>query len=362
MQPGYAIFEKKHRWTLAINCAEDAVMTPAQEHDAARQDQAGLFGSSLVAMITPMCHDGRVSQDGAARLVDYLLAAGCDGLVVAGTTGEAPTLTSAETAELIATAARRASGRARIIAGVGTNDTARSVSQAREAEQAGADALLLVAPYYSRPTQAGVVAHALAVADATALPVMLYDVPHRTATPFSAASLIELARHPSIAAVKDAKGDLHEAVCVMAETGLAYYCGIDELNLPYLAAGASGVVSVVGNAAPAQIVELIQAVRRGDLPRARTIQRSLVPLVDAIMRTSQGAIMAKAALAELGLLDHATVRPPLLQSPPDDLAKLRLALGQREPIDPGAGGLGRGASFSCSSMSTSIASSSILQA
>ena len=164
------------------------------------------------------------------------------------------------------------------------------------------------------------------MADATALPVMLYDVPHRTGTQFSAPALIELARHPRVTAVKDAKSDLFEAVSVMAETGLAYYCGIDELNLPYLAAGANGVVSVVANVAPAQIAELIQAAGRGDLPRARAIHRSLVPLIDAIMRTSQGPIMAKAALAELGILDHATVRLPLLESPPEDLNKLRLAL------------------------------------
>lgn len=306
-------------------------MTPAHDYDTARDNNAAKFGSSLAAMVTPMRPDGRVSQDAVGRLVDYLLAAGCDGLVVAGTTGESPTLTPAETTELIATVAQRARGRARVIAGVGTNDTAHSVDQARQAEQAGADGLLLVAPYYSRPTQAGVVAHGRAVADATALPVMLYDVPHRTGTQFSAATLLELARHPSVAAVKDAKGDLFEAVSVMAQTSLAYYCGIDELNLPYLAAGASGVVSVVGNVAPAQITELIQAVRRGDLPLARTIHRSLVPLTDAIMRTSQGPIMAKGALTELGILDHATVRLPLLESPPEDLEKLRLALA-RAPL------------------------------
>jgi 4-hydroxy-tetrahydrodipicolinate synthase len=304
-------------------------MTPAPSHDTVRDSNAAQFGSSLVAMVTPMRPDGRVNQDAAGRLAGHLLAAGCDGLVVAGTTGESPTLTPAETAELIATVAQRARGRARVIAGVGTNDTAHSVSQARQAEAAGADALLLVAPYYSRPTQAGVVAHSRAVADATALPVMLYDVPHRTGTPFTAAALIELARHPRVLAVKDAKGELFEAVSVMAETPLAYYCGIDELNLPYLAAGASGVVSVVANVAPAQITELVGAVRSGDLPRARAINRSLVPLTDAIMRTSQGPIMAKAALAELGILDHATVRLPLLESPPEDLDKLALALAPR---------------------------------
>lgn len=306
-------------------------MTSAHDHDTVRANNAAQFGSSLVAMVTPMRPDGRMSQDAVTRLVDYLLAAGCDGLVVAGTTGESPTLTPAETAELIATVAQRARGRARVIAGVGSNDTVYSVGQARQAEDAGADALLLVAPYYSRPTQAGVVAHGLAVADATALPVMLYDVPHRTGTQFSAATLIELASHPSVMGVKDAKGDLFEAVSVMAETGLAYYCGIDELNLPYLAAGASGVVSVVANVAPAPIAELIQAARRSDLPRARAVNRSLVPLTDAVMRTSQGPIMAKAALAELGILDHATVRLPLLESPPGDLDKLKLALA-RAPV------------------------------
>ena len=307
------------------------VYDTVRDYDTARDNHAAQFGSSLVAMVTPMRPDGGVSGDAVTRLVDSLLAAGCDGLVVAGTTGEAPTLTAAETAELIGTVARRARQRARVIAGVGTNDTARSVIAARQARDAGADALLLVAPYYSRPTQAGVVAHSLAVADATALPVMLYDVPGRTGTQFSAATLIELASHPNVAAVKDAKGDLFEAVSVMAQTSLAYYCGIDELNLPYLAAGASGVVSVVANVAPAQIRELIQAVRCGDLPRARAVNRSLLPLTDAIMRTSQGPIMAKGALAELGILDHATVRLPLVESPPGDLDKLRLALA-RAPL------------------------------
>lgn len=291
-----------------------------------RDTSAALFGSNLVAMVTPMLPDGRLSWDGVTRLVDHLLAGGCDGLVVAGTTGESPTLTPAETSGLIAAIADQARGRARVVAGVGSNDTARSTDQARRAAEAGADALLLVSPYYSRPTQAGVVAHCLAVADATALPVMLYDVPHRTGTPFTAMTLTELARHPSIKAVKDAKGDLFEAVTVMAGTDPAYYCGIDELNLPYLAVGASGVVSVVGNVAADQNADLIRAVREGDLARARAIQRSLVPLVDAIMRSSQGAIMAKAALTETGILDHATVRLPLVEALPEHVDKLRSAL------------------------------------
>lgn len=285
-----------------------------------------LFGANLVAMVTPMDPDGTISEPGLASLVDHLLATGCDGIVVNGTTGEAPTLTDAESAKLVAAVADRVRDQAKVIAGVGTYDTAASVRRAREAEAAGADALLLVCPYYSKPTQAGVVAHCLAVADATELPVMLYDVPARTGVAMEPATLVELAGHPRIRAVKDAKGDLFEAMSVMARTSLAYYCGIDELNLPYLACGATGVVSVVGNVAADRNAELIRAVRTADLDTARAIQSSLIPLVDAIMGTSQGAVMAKAALADLGVIPHATVRLPLLEAPAPDLRRLADAL------------------------------------
>lgn len=285
-----------------------------------------LFGSNLVAMVTPMHPDGTISEPGLAGLVDHLLATGCDGIVVGGTTGESPTLSDAEAARLVRAVAARVANRARVVAGVGTYDTAVSIQRAREAEAAGADALLLVCPYYSKPTQAGVVVHCLAVADATELPVMLYDVPARTGIALEAPTLIELAAHPRVRAVKDAKGDLFEAMSVMARTSLAYYCGIDELNLPYLACGATGVVSVVGNVVADRNAELIRAVRSGDLDSAKVIQTSLIPLVDAIMHTSQGAIMAKSALAELGVIPHATVRLPLLESPPPHLQRLTNAL------------------------------------
>ncbi|MFG1644369.1 4-hydroxy-tetrahydrodipicolinate synthase [Amycolatopsis sp. NPDC049252] len=284
------------------------------------------FGTNLVAVVTPMDPGGALSEPGLASLVDHLLATGCDGLVVGGTTGESPTLTGTEPARLVRAVAARVAGRARVIAGIGTYDTATSIRRAREAEAAGADALLLVCPYYSRPTQAGVVAHCVAVADATSLPVMLYDVPARTGVAFEVPTLLELAGHPRIQAVKDAKGDLFEAMTVMAGTSLAYYCGIDELNLPYLAAGARGVVSVVGNVFADRNAALIHAVRDGDLGTARAIQASLLPLAAAIMRTSQGAIMAKAALAQRGIIPHATVRLPLLESPPHHLERLREAL------------------------------------
>jgi 4-hydroxy-tetrahydrodipicolinate synthase len=215
---------------------------------------------------------------------------------------------------------------AKVIAGVGTYDTAASVRRAREAEAAGADALLLVCPYYSKPTQAGVIAHCLAVADATTLPVMLYDVPARAGIAFEAATLVELAGHSNIQAVKDAKGDLFEAMSVMSRTSLAYYCGIDELNLPYLACGARGVVSVVGNIVANRNADLVRAVRDADLRTAQAIQTELIPLTDAIMHTSQGAIMAKAALAHLGIIPDASVRLPLTESPQPHLERLASAL------------------------------------
>jgi len=285
-----------------------------------------VFGTNLVAMVTPMNPDGSISESGLTNLVEHLVTTGCDGIVVNGTTGESPTLTEAEAAHLIRAVVTQVTGRARVIAGIGTNDTASSIRRARDAEAAGADALLLVSPYYSKPTQAGLVAHCTAVADATELPVMLYDVPGRTAVAMEASTLIELGAHPRIRAVKDAKGDLFEAMSIMANTSLAYYCGIDELNLPYLACGATGVLSVIGNIVADRNAELIRAVRDRNLDAARKIQSSLIPVTDAIMRTSSGAIMAKAALAELGIIPHASVRLPLLESPPADLQRLTDAL------------------------------------
>jgi 4-hydroxy-tetrahydrodipicolinate synthase len=314
---------------LINSVSHDQPMTrsePARPEHKPSPSAEQLFGSNLVAMVTPMHPDGTLSTTGLAALVDHLLATCCDGIVVGGTTGESPTVTAAETAGLVSAVVAQVAGRARVIAGVGTYDTADSIRRAREAEAAGADALLLVCPYYSRPTQAGIVAHCLAVADATQLPVMLYDVPARTGTAMEAATLIELATHPRIRAVKDAKGDLFEAVSVMASSSLAYYSGIDELNLPYLACGATGVVSVVGNIVADRNAELIEAVRSGDLATARAIQAALISLTEAIMRTSQGAVMAKAALVARGVLASAAVRLPLVESPGPHLERLAAAL------------------------------------
>ncbi|SMY11103.1 4-hydroxy-tetrahydrodipicolinate synthase [Brevibacterium jeotgali] len=289
---------------------------------------AQCFGTNLVAMVTPMETDGSVSKPGVTGLVDHLVATGCDGIVVAGTAGEAPTLTDPELTELITLVRDRAADRARIVVGIGTNDTVTSIERAQRAEEAGADGLLLVCPYYSRPTQDGIIAHCSDVADATSLPVMLYDIPGRTGTPMEAATLVQLSQHPRIRAVKDAKGDLFEAMSVMAGTDLAYYCGIDELNLPYLASGATGLVSVVGNVTADRNADLIRAVAGGDLSTARAIHTALSPLTEAIMQTSQGAIMAKAALHELRVIRHPTVRRPLVPGPEADREKVAAALVQ----------------------------------
>lgn len=284
------------------------------------------FGRVLTAMVTPMSPGGEVDEKGTDSLVDHLLATGHDGIVVNGTTGESSTLTGDESIEMVHRVKQRAGERAKVVAGVGSNDTRHAVDMARRAADAGADALLLVSPYYNKPTQAGLVAHCRAVADTTDLPVMLYDIPARTGIPFTTDTLVTLAEHPNIAAVKDAKGDHWASTHVMAATDLLWFSGADEVNLALLALGATGVVSVVGHVAGEQYAAMVAAVDRGDLAQARAIHTSLVPVVDAIMTTSQGAIMAKAALVELGVIESAAVRLPLVESPPEHLELLRSAL------------------------------------
>jgi 4-hydroxy-tetrahydrodipicolinate synthase len=274
-------------------------------------------------MVSPMRADGSLDLDGAQKVAQHLVDHGHDGIVVNGTTGESPTTTDAEKSDLVRAVVEAVGDRARVTAGAGTNDTAHSVELARAAEKAGAHALLVVAPYYNKPPQEGLRAHCTAIADATDLPVMLYDIPGRSGIPFSPESLVELARHPRIAAVKDAKGDLWAATKVMAETDLLWFSGDDVLSLAHLAQGATGVVSVVGHVAGSQYAEMIRAIDRGDLRRAQELHRQLVPVVDAIMNITQGAIMAKAALKELGILDSAAVRLPLVEATPGQIAAVR---------------------------------------
>ncbi|WP_338748067.1 4-hydroxy-tetrahydrodipicolinate synthase [Janibacter alittae] len=284
------------------------------------------FGRVITAMVTPMTPDGALDTKAVAAVVEHLVATGHDGVVVNGTTGESPTLTAGESITMVREVKAAAGDRLRVTAGIGSNNTAHAIQMAAEATEAGADALLVVSPYYNKPTQAGLLAHTRAIADAAVLPIMLYDIPGRTATPFAVETLIELSTHPRILAVKDAKGDLWASTQVMARTDLLWYSGADEMNLPLLAQGAHGVVSVVGHVAGQHYREMVTAVDAGDLVAARAVHHRLIPVVNAIMGTSQGAIMAKAALVELGVIDNATVRLPYVEGPEEHLEILRAGL------------------------------------
>src|ERR1700749_848831 len=203
------------------------------------------FGRLMTAMITPTATGGGVDYDGAAALAGYLVDdMRNEGLVVNGTTGEAPTTTDEEKARLVTVVREAVGDRATVIAGVGTNITAHSVELARQAEKAGAHGLLIVTPYYSKPAQDALAAHFAAIADATGLPSIIYDIPGRTGTAVATETLVRLAEHPRIVAVKDAKGDLAASSQVLARTDLAYYSGDDPMNLPLLSIGAVGFVSV----------------------------------------------------------------------------------------------------------------------
>ena len=280
------------------------------------------FGRNLTAMITPMTGDGAVDYEGAARLAEYLVTdMRNDGLVVSGTTGESPTTTDAEKELLLRAVVQAVGGRAQVVAGVGTNDTAHSQELARAAERAGATGLLVVTPYYSKPPQSGLIGHFTAVADATGLPVLLYDIPGRTATPIETATLLRLAEHPRIAGVKDAKGDLMAGSEVMAATSLAYYCGDDPLNLPWLSVGACGFVSVHGHVIGDRLHELIEAYLDGRTGDALALHREALPVYRGMNR-AQGVIMTKAALRLLGL-PGGPVRLPLADATPAEVEQLR---------------------------------------
>jgi 4-hydroxy-tetrahydrodipicolinate synthase len=296
--------------------------------------QAPPFGRMLTAMVTPMTADGSLDYDGAAKLAAYLVDdMRNDGLVISGTTGESPTTTDSEKEHLLRTVLGAVGDRATIVAGVGTSDTAHTIELARQAERAGAHGLLIVTPYYNRPPQAGLYRHFTAVADATGLPVVLYDIPGRTGTPIATETLIRLASHPRIVAVKDAKGDLGAGSEVMMVTDLAFYSGEDMLNLPWLSVGACGFVSVVGHVVGDRLHDMIDAYTSGDVSRAVAIHRSLLPVYTGMFR-NQGVIMAKAALRLLGL-PGGSVRGPLTDATPAEVERLCTDLVAGEVKIPG---------------------------
>ena len=288
-------------------------------------DPARPFGRVLSAMVTPLAEDGSIDLSGAQELAAHLVDRQAhDGLVVFGTTGESPTISDGEQHAVLEAVMDAVGDRATVIAGVGTNDTAHSIEKAQAAERLGVHGLLAVTPYYNKPPQEGLFRHFSAIADATDLPVMLYDIPPRSVVPIEVETLVRLAEHPRIVAVKDAKGDLGAVAWTLARTDLAYYSGEDMLNLPLLALGAVGVVSVVGHLVGPRLAELIAAVESGDLVKARAVNESLLPIYTGIFRT-QGAILVKAALNALGL-PAGPLRPPLVEATPEQLAQLRIDL------------------------------------
>lgn len=283
-------------------------------------DARARLGTVLTAMVTPFKPDGSLDTDTAARLATRLVDAGCDGLVISGTTGESPTTTDAEKSLLLRAVVDAVGDRARIVAGVGTYDTAHSVHLAKAAAAEGVHGLLVVTPYYSRPPQSGLVAHFTTVADATDLPVILYDIPPRSVVPIEWDTMRTVAQHPNIVAVKDAKADLPGAAQIMAETGLVYYSGDDALNLPWLAMGAVGFISVWGHVAAGQLRDMLSAFNSGDIATARKIAVALGPLNAAQSRLG-GVTLSKAGLRLQGF-DAGDPRLPQMPATPAELDEL----------------------------------------
>ncbi|MEC3997528.1 4-hydroxy-tetrahydrodipicolinate synthase [Actinacidiphila sp. DG2A-62] len=279
------------------------------------------FGRVLTAMVTPFTADGALDLDGAQRLAAHLVDAGNDGLVLNGTTGESPTTSDQEKEHLVKAVLEAVGDRAHIVTGVGTNDTAHSVELARRAERAGAHGLLAVTPYYSKPPQEGLHRHFTAIADATGLPVMLYDIPGRSGVPIETETLVRLGEHPRIVANKDAKGDLAAAGWALSRSGLAWYSGDDMLNLPLLSIGAVGFVSVVSHIVTPELRALLDAYTGGDVAKAAEIHQRLLPVYTGMFRT-QGVITAKSALALRGL-PAGPLRLPLVELTGEQADQLR---------------------------------------
>jgi 4-hydroxy-tetrahydrodipicolinate synthase len=287
---------------------------------------AAPFGRLLTAMATAFHDDGSVDLEGTARIATHLVDHGHDGVVVSGTTGESPTTSVSENEQILAAVKDAVGDRATVVAGVGTNATAHSIALAQQAEKIGADGLLLVTPYYNKPGQAGCVHHFRSVADATGVPVMLYDVPARTGTTIALETYEAVVGCETVVAVKDAVGDFARGVR-LTEMGYAVYSGDDVANLGWLAHGGCGFVSVVGHAAGDQLKAMTDAYFAGDPARALEIYQRLLPAIDAMMGVANyGATTAKAALQLLGVLDNRNVRGPLVPLDDDEVAALRAGL------------------------------------
>lgn len=283
------------------------------------------FGRMLTAMATAFTDDGAVDLDGTAAIAHHLVDHGHDGVVVSGTTGESPTCTLVETGDILRVVKDAVGEKATVIAGVGSNSTAHSIELAQQAEKLGADALLLVTPYYSKPGQSGVLHHFQQVVAATGIPIVLYDVPGRTGTQIGLETYQRI-KGDTVVAVKDAVGDFARGVRLQ-QLGYAVYSGDDAANLGWLAHGASGVISVVGHAAGRPIRTMIEDFLDGNTTAALKTYQRLLPATEAIMGVpNYGATTAKACLQLLGVLDNRNVRGPLVPLTDDELAALRAGL------------------------------------
>lgn len=284
------------------------------------------FGSVGVAMVTPFTDEGEIDVEAAQSLAVTLVEDGADMILLAGTTGEAPTTHLPEKQTLLREVKDALAGRAMLVAGAGSNDTAHAVRVGVGSQEAGAEGLLINAPYYNRPSQEGVYRHIMAVVEATDLPVIIYDIPGRTGVRIDDDTLKRLAEHDRVLAVKDATGDVEQGFQRMEATGLEYYSGDDGLNFAWLAHGASGVISVVAHADAHSWREMVQEVDEGDLAGARAVAQRMRPVTRAIMGGGQGAVMAKEALLLQGRIPSAALRLPLVRAVEDEVAELRRVL------------------------------------
>lgn len=287
-----------------------------------------IFGTMVPAMVTPFTDEGELDLDATQSLANHLVENGADGLVVTGTTGETSTLTDDENIKVFEVVVEAVGDRAKVLAGTGMNDTAHSAHLSKRAEAAGVDGLLLVTPYYNKPNQAGIQAHFEHIASSTDLPVMMYDIPGRSAMPIEPETIIALSKHQNIVALKDAKSDYQSTTLVLANTDLIVYSGDDGLTLPLMAAGAVGVVSVSGHVAPRTFRELVDAANAGDFATAREKHFELDPIQRAVMTHIQGAVAAKTVLQWQGIIPSSRVRLPLVAATDDEQATIKADLAE----------------------------------
>lgn len=291
-----------------------------------------MIQGSIVALVTPMDETGAVDKESLRRLIEFHIAEGTDAVVAVGTTGESATLDEAEHCDVIKSVIDYARGRIPVIAGTGANSTTEAIALTRKARELGADACLIVTPYYNKPTQSGILTHFRLIADATDLPVILYDIPGRTGVPINYETITRIAKHPNVVGIKDAKGDFSQVSRVLNETDLLYFSGDDANVLPHLSIGATGLVGVTANIATRPYRQIVDAVNAGRLAEATAAHRLLEPLVRAVMTHVPGTVAAKYILHGLGRIDSPRVRLPLVGPEDFEAAQIEEDLARIDQI------------------------------